>query len=350
MCNIIPAHLYSNLLKHGDAEERSFAGRALDAIKKHIYDPCFEGVVGAAPPFELETEREGAFRTIYDAQHKMELPGVLIRSEGEESNGDVTAEEAYDGAGVTWELLKKAFNRNSIDDKGMELQSTIHYGKNFGNAYWSSATGMVYGDGDGHIFNRFTLVDICAHEILHGLTEHTAGLIYRKQSGALNEHFSDVFGSMVKQFKLNQTVDKADWLIGEGLFTKKINGKALRSMSHPGTAYDDPKIGKDNQPDHISGYEDIEEDQGGVHRFSGIPNKAFYHAAVNIGGKSWESPIAKIWYETLLRELKPRSQFQDCVNATVKVAERLYGKDSVEQKAVIAGWGEVGLKPKWKLF
>lgn len=348
MCNIIPAHLYSNLLKHGDAEERSFAGRALDAIKKHIYDPCFEGVVGAAPPFELETEREGAFRTIYDAQHKMELPGVLIRSEGEESNGDVTAEEAYDGAGVTWELLKKAFNRNSIDDKGMELQSTIHYGKNFANAYWNGT--MVYGDGDGKIFNRFSsVVDVIGHEVFHGVTEYTAGLIYYAQPGALNEHFSDVFGSLVKQYKLKQTADQADWLIGAGLFTDKVNGKALRSMSHPGTAYNDPKIGKDPQPDTMSKYVKTQQDQAGVHINSGIPNRCFYNFAVNIGGNAWKT-CGDIWYKALTRELKSKSQFQDMVNATVKVTTQLYGSKSIEQKALVEAWKVVELKPSEKFL
>jgi Zn-dependent metalloprotease len=139
---------------------------------------------------------------------------------------------------------------------------------------------MVFGDGDGEIFNRFTIaIDVVAHELSHGVTETEAGLIYFEQSGALNESLSDVFGSLVKQYHLKQTADKADWLIGEGLLAKGINGKGLRSMSEPGTAYNDPLLGKDPQPAHMKDFIKTREDNGGVHLNSGIPNRAFYLAA-----------------------------------------------------------------------
>ena len=114
---------------------------------------------------------------------------------------------------------------------------------------------MVFGDGDGEIFNRFTIaIDVVAHELAHGVTETEAGLIYFEQAGALNESLSDVFGSLVKQFHLKQTADQADWLIGEGLLAEGINGRGLRSMSEPGTAYNDPMLGKDPQPAHMRDY------------------------------------------------------------------------------------------------
>ena len=115
-----------------------------------------------------------------------------------------------------------------------------------------------------------------AHELSHGVTETEAGLIYFEQSGALNESLSDVFGSLVKQYYLKQTADRADWLIGEGLLAAGINGKGLRSMSEPGTAYDDPLLGKDPQPAHMKDFIKTREDNGGVHLNSGIPNRAFY--------------------------------------------------------------------------
>lgn len=345
MCNIVPCHIYNNLLEKGDEEEKSFASSALTAIKNFFYDP--EKILESylLKLNELEAEEEAPNRSIYDAKNKMELPGVLVRKEGAPSNGDVAVEEAYDGSGKTFELLQKAFGRNSIDNKGMELVSTVHFGKNFANAFWNGSS-MTYGDGDGKIFNRFTsVIDVVGHEIFHGVTERSAGLVYRYQPGALNEHFSDVFGSMVKQYSLNQTADKADWLIGEGLFTKKINAKGLRDMRNPGKAYDDPRIGKDPQPDHMDKFIKTEEDNGGVHWNSGIPNKAFATAAIHIGGHSWEK-IGKVWYNVLTKELNSKSQFIDCANATVKVAGKLFGDKSVEQKAVVEGWRAVGIAPK----
>lgn len=136
---------------------------------------------------------------------------------------------------------------------------------------------MVVGDGDGKIFNRFTIaLDVAAHELTHGVTKNAAGLMYFQQSGALNESISDVFGSLVKQFHLQQTANQADWIIGEGLLTKGIKGCGLRSMSAPGTAYDDPLPGKDPQPADMDHHIDTHDDNGGVHLNSGIPNHSFY--------------------------------------------------------------------------
>jgi Zn-dependent metalloprotease len=154
-----------------------------------------------------------------------------------------------------------------------------------------------------------------------------------------------VFGSLVKQYKLSQTVDKADWLIGAGLFTKKVKGVALRSMKELGTAYDDPTIGKDSQPGHMKNYVNTSSDNGGVHINSGIPNHAFYLTAMEIGGKAWES-AGNIWYVTLRDRLRETSDFQEMANLTFAVAGSLYGKDSKEEKGVFKGWEGVGLPPK----
>ena len=154
----------------------------------------------------------------------------------------------------TYNFFKDIFDRNSIDTRGMKLDSTVHYGEDYNNAFWNG-TQMVYGDGDGDIFQRFTKsIDVIGHELTHGVTQYEAALEYEGQAGALNESFSDVFGSLVKQYFLKQKVEKADWLIGNGLFTRKVNGIALRSMKEPGTAYDDPTIGKDPQPGHMKDY------------------------------------------------------------------------------------------------
>ena len=152
--------------------------------------------------------------------------------------------EAFDYSGATYDFYLTAYNRNSIDDNGMRLDSSVHYDSNFDNAFWDGQQ-MVYGDGDQTIFDRFTkCLDVVGHELTHGVTAATANLDYQGQSGALNESMSDVFGSLVKQMSLGQTADQADWLIGAGLFMPGIHGVALRSMSNPGTAYDDPESRK----------------------------------------------------------------------------------------------------------
>src|SRR3954453_7586281 len=206
---------------------------------------------------------------------------------------------------------------------------------------------MVFGDGDGVLFTDFTgSLDVIAHELTHGITEHTAGLEYHNQSGALNESMSDVFGSVVKQWKLGQSAKDADWLIGAEIFTPGLKGDALRSMKAPGSAYDSPELGKDPQPDHMSKYArlpDTEEgDYGGVHINSRIPNKAFYLTAINIGGNAWEAP-GLIWYESL-RASNTTTDFQEFADTTSPKAGQLHGANSKEQQAITDAWGEVGIR------
>ena len=210
----------------------------------------------------------------------------------------------------------------------------------YDNAFWNGQQ-MVYGDGDGRFFGRFTkCLDVVAHELTHGVTASTAKLEYQGEPGALNESFSDVFGSLVKQRKLGQAANQADWLIGAGLFTPNVKGHAIRSMKAPGTAYDDPVIGKDPQPADMSGFDP----NGDVHTNSSIPNHAFYLAAVRIGGNAWEKPGA-IWYRTLTQRLQRTSTFQDAADLTVNVAGELFGSGGVEQQAVQQAWQDVGINP-----
>lgn len=290
----------------------------------------------------------GKLRFVYNAGFTSGLPGTLVRSEGQPPAGDPAVNEAYDGAGDTYDLFLDQYGRNSIDGEGMHLISTVHYEQGYDNAFWNGEQ-MVYGDGDEdlppseRLFNRFTIaVDIIGHELTHGVTQFEAKLAYWEQSGALNESFSDVFGSLVKQKRLNQTAVQADWLIGQGLFTANVSGQAIRSMKAPGTAYDDPLLGRDPQPAHMNDYVVTASDNGGVHINSGIPNKAFYLTAVEIGGYAWEK-AGKIWYNTLRDKLSERSSFQDAADKTWQVAGELFGADSNEQKAVKAGWEGVGI-------
>jgi Zn-dependent metalloprotease len=283
---------------------------------------------------------------IYTDATTEDLPGAEIRGEGGAQTGDATADEAYDGLGDTFDFYLAAYDRWSVDGKGLPLKGTVHYGQHYDNAFWNGSQ-MVFGDGDGTVFGRFTeSVDVIGHELTHGVTQYTANLVYRGQSGALNESVSDVFGSLVKQYKLRQTADQADWLIGAGLFMPGIHGVALRSMKDPGTAYDDPAIGKDPQPAAMAGYVDTPEDDGGVHINSGIPNHAFYLAATGIGGNAWEG-AGQIWYDVLTSPtLSAGATFAGFGTATVHAAKKRFGAASEPVRAVAAAWEQVGVRTR----
>ncbi|MDC8639891.1 M4 family metallopeptidase [Xanthomonas hortorum] len=282
-------------------------------------------------------------RRIYDAQHGTALPGTLVRDEGAAATDDVAVTEAYDSLGATHVFFQTVYGRNSIDGAGMPLIGSVHYERGYDNAFWDGEQ-MVFGDGDGEVFNRFTIaIDVVGHELTHGVTERSANLIYQGQSGALNESVSDVFGVLIKQYTLRQSASEADWIIGAGLLMPGINGVGLRSMQAPGTAYDDPALGKDPQPATMAGYVNTQEDDGGVHYNSGIPNHAFYRAAVAIGGAAWET-TGRIWYRTLTGgELAAGADFATFAARTVSIASADYGANSVETLAVQQAWRDVGV-------
>ena len=259
-----------------------------------------------------------------------------MRSEGDPPTDDVTVNEAYDGLGDTYAFFWDRFNRDSIDDQGMPLHGWVHYGFEYDNAFWDGEQ-MVFGD--GKMFDRFTKsLDVIGHELTHGVTEHEAGLQYLNQSGALNESVSDVFGSLVKQYKLGQAADEADWLIGADLVKPGFPGKALRSMAEPGTAWDG-----DNQPAHMDGYVQTMSDNGGVHTNSGIPNKAFAELSLALGGPAWER-AGRIWYETLRDpQVRTNATFREFAGRTAAAARQLFGAGSDEVNAVTAAWDGVGV-------
>ena len=287
-------------------------------------------------------------RAVYTAKSGTRLPGTLVRSEGSASVPDAAVNEAYEGSGATFDLYHVIFGRNSIDDNGLKLISTVHYARGYDNAFWDGRQ-MVYGDGDEdlpvsqRLFNRFTIsLDVIGHELTHGVTQYEANLTYSNQPGALNEAVSDIFGSLVKQYKQGQTAAQADWIIGEGLFTSNVKGVGIRSMKAPGTAYNDPVLGKDPQPAHMKDYVTTFQDNGGVHINSGIINHAFYVTAVEIGGFAWEK-AGRIWYKALTEKMKSNSNFQNAADLTFEAAGELFGKNSLEQNAVKKGWSQVGI-------
>ena len=280
-------------------------------------------------------------REIYDGQNRAALPGKLARKEGSRRGRDKTVNEAYDGSGHVHKMYCREYRRNSLDGNGMKLISTVHHRKNYNNAFWNGEQ-MAYGDGDGIIFKKFTELSIIGHELSHGVVQFSGGLIYRDQSGALNESFADVFGSLTKQYQLHQTAASADWLVGEDTFGPNINGSALRSLKTPGLAYDDATIGKDPQPYHMDDFVITSSDNGGVHINSGIPNHAFFLLSQYLGGFAWEK-AGHIWYDALQAINNPSATFSDWAIETMKAAAKRFGSGSIEEKMTRRAWKLVGI-------
>lgn len=342
---ITPPHMLQEIVRNGTTIQRDLALRTL------ITSEQMRGqrrAMRSMPNLATAAQTGMKQRSIYDAKNGNTLPGTLARGEGDPASSDAAVNEAYDGSGVTYDLYSDIYGRNSINNNGMKIDSTVHYQKGYDNAFWDGKQ-MVYGDGDedlppaDRLFNRFTIaLDIIGHELTHGVTQFEANLAYWDQSGALNESMSDVFGSLVKQYQRKQTAAEADWVIGEGLFTSNVIGVGIRSMKAPGTAYNDSVLGKDPQPGHMKDYVRTVEDNGGVHINSGIPNHAFYVTAIELGGNAWEK-AGRIWYKTLTEKLLDRATFQQACDLTYAAAGELYGNNSLEQQAVKKGWSEVGI-------
>ena len=334
---IMPPHILEHLLKSEDGELREIALTNLLTNGRLGGERKVQSLTFAGGP-------GGSMRTVYDCRNRPSRSlAKVARTERSTVSKDSTVNQAFEGLGATRDFYKDVYKRNSIDDRGMRLEAFVHYDKNFQNAYWDGKV-MVFGDGDGKLFIDFTKsLDVIAHELTHGVTEFTAGLEYHNESGALNESISDVMGSLVKQWSLKQTADLADWLVGAEIFTPKIKADALRSLKAPGTAYDNPILGKDPQPDHMDRFAKLPDTQrgdwGGVHINSGIPNKAFYLTAMAIGGKAWEA-AGHIWYEALLAS-NANTNFRQFAQTTVVKASQLYGTE--KRKAVSEAWAQVGL-------
>ncbi len=344
---ILPPYMLDQVAQNGTSAQREMAVRTL-ATSQRVRDNRVDIGKAAMRARGFSVGGNVKQRIVYDANFGTNLPGTVARSEGSAPVADIAVNEAYDGSGATYDLYSAAFGRNSIDNNGMRLSSTVHYDKGYDNAFWDGQQ-MVYGDGDEdmpvseRLFNRFTIsLDVIGHELTHGVTQYEANLVYSNQQGALNEAVSDIFGSLVKQYQRGQTADAADWIIGEGLFTANINGVGIRSMKAPGTAYNDPVLGKDPQPAHMRDYKTTFEDNGGVHINSGIVNHAFYVTALEIGGFAWEK-AGQIWYKALTEKLQSNSNFQNAADLTFEAASEIFGVGSLEQNAIKTGWTEVGI-------
>jgi Zn-dependent metalloprotease len=273
----------------------------------------------------------------------MDLRGPIVRQESGDSSTDEAVEEAFERLGATWDFYFEVLARNSIDKSGMPLEGVVHYRQRYDNALWNGAQ-MIFGDGSGLRFTRLTQsLTVCAHEMSHGVIQYDGPLVYQGQAGALNESMADVLGTLVEQWRNDQTVEEADWLVGREILAPGVTGRALRSLEEPGTAYDDDVLGKDPQPGHMDGFVVTDDDHGGVHINSGIPNRAFVLAAKELGGNAW-GDAGRIWYAALGHErLLPTATFRQFARITRVVASTLFGAESRHVGAVEGAWNQVGV-------
>ena len=333
---IMPPHIFRHIVTHGDEGQRHWALTTVSSSER------IRGHRDILERYDLAKRDNGKFRVVQTASHTQNLVGSPVRKEGQPPVDNKAVNEAYEHTGDVYDFYMNAYNRNSIDDKGMKIFSTVHFGKDFNNAFWNGER-MVFGDGDGKIFQRFTkCLEVIGHELTHGVTGTTIKLDTHGESGALNEAISDVFGCLSLQNKHNQTADQAEWVIGAGLFTKEVDGVGIRSLKAPGTAYNDKVLGKDPCPASMADFVKTQDDSGGIHINCTIPSHAFYLAAVEIGGHAWEK-AGRIWYNTVTRRLADsKTDFQTFADLTLKVSHKLFGPGP-ETAAFNRAWKKVGI-------
>src|SRR3954451_23672098 len=345
---LVPDYLLREIAKRGGPEHRDAAldtlGLSATLRSARTQAEARRAAIGPARSPAAALKPPKVNRVIRNAENGEDLNAKIVRQEGEPDTGDPAVDEAFEYFGNTWDFWFEVYARNSIDGAGMTLDGVVHYSQNFDIAFWDGDQ-MIFGDGSGKLSPRLTQsLSVCAHELGHGVIQYDGPLEYQGESGALNEHYADVFGAMVDQWRNGDTAEDADWLIGKEILAEGVTGKALRSMKEPGTAYDDDLLGKDPQPATMDDFVETLDDHGGVHINSGIPNKAFYETAIALGGHSWEE-AGRIWYTALGNpQLRPTSSFRRFAGLTGQVAAQLYGSGSKQADALEAAWESVGIR------
>ena len=262
-------------------------------------------------------------------------------------DNDDAALDAHWGTEMTFDYWYKIHNRNSYDDKGSKLKSYVNYGKNYCNAYWNGST-MTYGDGCAR-FSALTSLDITAHEIGHAVMAHTAKMDYEKESGAINEGYSDIWAAAIEHYA---APEKSAWIIAEDV--DLIEG-GLRSMKDP-KSNGQPDTYKGINWQKITNYPTKDNDYCGVHRNNGVLNHWFYilsagkkgtndnGTAYNVNGISIEK-AADISWRALSIYLGAETQYSDMRIFTIKSAQDIYGINSVEAQQTAMAWDAVGVYP-----
>ena len=349
LCCVVPDYVLRNIAERGNEEERRVAletlGASVTMRSLRTQAEARRSVTprAASPDLTAALAAPTRERLIRDAAGTMELRGPIVRQESGEASTNEAVEEAFERLGATWDFYFEVLARNSIDKSGMPLEGVVHYRQRYDNAMWNGAQ-MIFGDGSGLRFTRLTQsLTVCAHEMSHGVVQYDGPLVYQGQAGALNESMADVLGTLVEQWKNDQTVEEADWLVGREILAPGVTGRALRSLEEPGTAYDNDVLGKDPQPGHMDDFVVTDDDHGGVHINSGIPNRAFVLTAKELGGNAWED-AGRIWYAALGHErLLPTATFRQFARITRAVALTLFGRDSRQVDAIEGAWTQVGV-------
>lgn len=327
---VIPPALLEEIAERGTSGQRAWA----------------ESTIASSPGKGDTTStmrRAPIRRAVLDAHNSEDVgAATLARGEGDGPTGDDATDGVFDAMGITARFYQDVLAYSFADPSDRTVTAVVHYGTEFANCFWDGSR-IIVGDGDGKVFNRFSNApEVIAHELSHDVMTAT-GLVYKDQSGAMLESLCDVFGVLARQYSLHQTsAVEAGWLIGEGLL---VNGGAIRSMAAPGTAYDDPTLGRDMQPAH---FDDYIADPGG---FSsplincGIPNRAFYLAATALPGPAWES-AGHVWYDAAMSgRLRPNSGFAAFAGLTIAECRRRFGDDTPKLEAIRSAWRAVGVKP-----
>jgi len=270
-----------------------------------------------------------------NCQNQSNLPGVPVASP--RTSKDKTIQRAFTETTAVARFYKQVFKRNSIDNAGLTLLSSVHYGANYNNAFWNGHQ-MVYGNGDGKVFVDFTgSNDVIGHELTHGVTQYSLQLGYTGDAGGLNESMSDCFGTMFRQWEAGQDVTQADWLIGSTLMGPVAKSKGytcLRDMANPAS-----KKALAAQPTQYSQLTPGMD----PHYTSGPPNLAFYTACMKQGGKSWER-VGQVWYAAMTTSgPKPGMTMPQFAARTRQLATQLYPQQPGVAAAIDAGWKAVGL-------
>ncbi|GAA5022679.1 M4 family metallopeptidase [Streptomyces siamensis] len=282
---------------------------------------------------------------IFDAKNgKKTVDLAVARYTGLPPVGDLVIDETYDLLITTRRFFREVYGRAQLPSGGGPLAAVVHYGKNYPNGRWDGYS-LILGDGDGAVFQRFSQCpEVIAGEATWGLDEMLYFVSFQGEEGALARSHCDVFGTLVKQWSLGQSVDEADWIMGAGLLAPGRQGVGLRSLKAPGTAYDDNVMGKDPQPAHMDGYIVTKGNEGNYIN-CGIPNHAFYLLATSLGGRAWEH-AGQIWWDALTSDgLRDGLHFADWAQRTVTAARVRYGEESKEERAVLDAWSGVGVMP-----
>ncbi len=295
----------------------------------------------SAGVYRLRQTVSGGGVETYSLRNGTSYSGAVdVTDNGTPFDADPTAIQAHYGAEQTYDYFKTAHDRNSYNNTGGKLLSYVHYSRNYVNAYWDGSR-MTYGDGDGTSYGPLVALDIAGHELTHGVTEYAAGLVYRNESGALNESFSDIFGEMVEYYATGAN----DWQMGTDIGIGRSG--ALRSMNNPNAFGDPDTYGGTN-------YYTGTGDNGGVHINSGVQNKWFYILCVGESGTNdlgnpyavtglGRAKAARIAYRNLEVYLSANSNYAAARAGAIQAATDLYGAGSAEVVATTDAWYAVGV-------